>query len=57
MIYWELFRVFFLIGAFTFGGGYAMIAMVQQQVVTFVLQLFLTANFLLLTKATIKLSK
>lgn len=33
MIYWELFRVFFLIGAFTFGGGYAMIAMVQQQVV------------------------
>lgn len=32
MIYWELFRVFFLIGAFTFGGGYAMIAMVQQQV-------------------------
>lgn len=34
MIYWELFRVFFLIGAFTFGGGYAMIAMVQQQVVS-----------------------
>ena len=33
MIYWELFRVFFLIGAFTFGGGYAMIAMIQQQVV------------------------
>ena len=33
MIYWELFQVFFLIGAFTFGGGYAMIAMVQQQVV------------------------
>lgn len=34
MIYWELFRVFFLIGAFTFGGGYAMVAMVQQQVVS-----------------------
>ena len=34
MIYWELFQVFFLIGAFTFGGGYAMIAMVQQQVVS-----------------------
>ena len=33
MIYWELFRIFFMIGAFTFGGGYAMIAMVQQQVV------------------------
>lgn len=34
MIYWELFHVFFLIGAFTFGGGYAMVAMVQQQVVS-----------------------
>ena len=34
MIYLELFRVFFLIGAFTFGGGYAMVAMVQQQVVS-----------------------
>ena len=34
MIYLELFWVFFLIGAFTFGGGYAMIAMIQQQVVS-----------------------
>ena len=34
MILLELFRVFFLIGAFTFGGGYAMVAMVQQQVVS-----------------------
>lgn len=34
MILLELFWVFFLIGAFTFGGGYAMIAMVQQQVVS-----------------------
>ena len=34
MILLELFYVFFLIGAFTFGGGYAMIAMVQQQVVS-----------------------
>lgn len=33
MIFLELFWVFFLIGAFTFGGGYAMIAMIQQQVV------------------------
>lgn len=32
MIYLELFYVFFLIGAFTFGGGYAMVAMIQQQV-------------------------
>ena len=34
MIFLELFWVFFLIGAFTFGGGYAMVAMVQQQVVS-----------------------
>ena len=34
MIFLELFWVFFLIGAFTFGGGYAMIAMIQQQVVS-----------------------
>ena len=32
MILLELFWVFFLIGAFTFGGGYAMIAVIQQQV-------------------------
>ena len=32
MIFLELFWVFFLVGAFTFGGGYAMIAMIQQQV-------------------------
>ena len=34
MMLLELFWVFFLIGAFTFGGGYAMIAMIQQQVVS-----------------------
>lgn len=34
MILLELFWVFLLIGAFTFGGGYAMIAMIQQQVVS-----------------------
>ena len=34
MIYLELFWAFFLIGAFTFGGGYAMIAMISQQVVS-----------------------
>ena len=32
MIYWELFYVFFCIGAFTFGGGYAMLPLMQQQV-------------------------
>ena len=34
MILLELFWVFLLIGAFTFGGGYAMVAMIQQQVVS-----------------------
>ena len=34
MIYLQLFWVFLLIGAFTFGGGYAMVAMISQQVVS-----------------------
>ena len=33
MIYFELFYVFFLIGLFTFGGGYAMIPMIQTEIV------------------------
>ena len=33
MIYLQLFYTFFLIGLFTFGGGYAMIPMIQEQVV------------------------
>lgn len=32
MIYLELFATFFMIGAFTFGGGYAMLPMMQEQV-------------------------
>lgn len=32
MIYLELFYEFFLIGAFTFGGGYAMLPLIQQTV-------------------------
>ena len=32
MIYLELFWTFFLIGAFTFGGGYAMLPLIQKQV-------------------------
>lgn len=32
MIYWELFYTFFMIGAFTFGGGYAMLPLIQEQV-------------------------
>ena len=33
MIFFELFYTFFLIGIMTFGGGYAMIPMIQDQVV------------------------
>ena len=33
MIYLQLFYTFFLIGLFTFGGGYAMIPMIEEQVV------------------------
>lgn len=33
MIYLELFWVFFKIGLFTFGGGYAMIPFIQQEVI------------------------
>lgn len=33
MILWELFYTFFLIGLFTFGGGYAMLPLIQERVV------------------------
>ena len=33
MIYFQLFYTFFLVGLFTFGGGYAMIPMIEEQVV------------------------
>jgi chromate transporter len=32
-VLWELFSVFFRIGAFTFGGGYAMLPLIQKEVV------------------------
>mgnify|MGYP000227598241 CR=1 FL=1 len=32
MIFWELFWTFFQIGAFTFGGGYAMLPLIQSEV-------------------------
>ena len=32
-IYWESFKTFFKIGAFTLGGGYAMIPMIEAEVV------------------------
>ena len=31
---WKLFVTFFKIGAFTFGGGYAMIPLIKEEVVT-----------------------
>lgn len=34
MIFLQLFCTFFIIGAFTFGGGYAMLSLIQNQVVT-----------------------
>ena len=34
MIYWELFITFFVIGMFTIGGGYAMLSLIQNKVVT-----------------------
>ena len=34
MIYLELFLTFFVIGIFTIGGGYAMLSLIQSQVVT-----------------------
>ena len=34
MIFFELFYTFFLIGLFTFGGGYAMIPLIESQVVS-----------------------
>ncbi len=34
MIYLELFLTFLMIGAFTFGGGYAMLPLIQEEVVS-----------------------
>lgn len=32
-IYWQLFKSFFKIGLFTFGGGYAMIPLIEEEIV------------------------
>jgi len=32
--YWELFKIFFKIGAFTIGGGYAMVPLIEDEVVS-----------------------
>ena len=34
MVFWELFITFFVIGMFTIGGGYAMLSLIQAQVVS-----------------------
>ena len=34
MIYLEIFLIFFKIGAFTFGGGYAMLPLIQQEMLS-----------------------
>lgn len=34
VLFWQLFYTFFLIGIFTFGGGYAILSLIQTQVVT-----------------------
>lgn len=34
MIFWEIFYTFLLIGALTFGGGYSMVALIQNEVVS-----------------------
>lgn len=34
MVFWELFITFFVIGMFTIGGGYAMLSLIQAEVVT-----------------------
>lgn len=33
MIYWQLFNAWFRMGLFTFGGGYAMLPMIQKEVI------------------------
>ena len=33
IVYWESFKTFFKIGAFTFGGGYAMIPIIESEIV------------------------
>ena len=34
MIFWQLFYTFLIIGAFTFGGGYSMVALIEGEVVS-----------------------
>ena len=34
IMYWELFKIFFRIGAFTIGGGYAMVPLIEDEIVS-----------------------
>ena len=53
MIYLELFFVFFKIGLFTFGGGYAMLPLIQQEVIARGwLSLEDTTNFIAVSEST-----
>ncbi|MDD4124667.1 MAG: chromate transporter [Eubacteriales bacterium] len=53
MIYLELFWVFFKIGLFTFGGGYAMLPFIQQEVIAKGwLTLEETTNFIAVSEST-----
>lgn len=33
-IYWQSFAIFFKLGAFTLGGGYAMVPLIENEIVT-----------------------
>lgn len=53
MIYFELFWTFFKIGAFTFGGGYAMIPLIQSEVISKGwMQLEELVNFIAISQST-----
>lgn len=34
IMYWQLFKIFFRIGAFTIGGGYAMVPLIENEIVS-----------------------
>ena len=47
MIYLQLFYTFFKIGLFGFGGGYAMLSMIQGEVVRYQLPQLAAMNFVI----------
>ena len=53
MIIFDLFRTFFKIGAFTFGGGYAMLPLVQEEVLRYGwMELEQIINFIAVSEST-----